>query len=358
MRIQEIKSSLSQQLEHCMKTNMKQIAPVYITSKPGVGKSQMIQQIADEYKIKLNDARLAQFAPEDLRGVPYPNVKEKSTEWFAPAFLPRADEWNILFLDELDKAKPAVQNAALQLFLDRKLGEYVLPYKTFITAAGNTIDDNSFSVPLSSALNNRMMHIELEPDVRDWIKWASTSTETEKKSIHRIEEDIIGFIQFKPNMLHEFSEKERAWPSPRTWEMFSECIRSKEKPKDIDIINFGTMTIGKNPSREFHAYRKIYKDIDPKDILKGNYPNLDNKEASFKYAISTCIGFFVKNNGLKNKEEAKNCLNFIIKFSDEFKLISLKLMLARNQLNNKLSEWCKDELNTALSGIFDKIMDN
>lgn len=358
MRIRDVQTRINEMIAICKKTNSKQVAPIYITSKPGMGKSQLVRELALKNKMNLYDARLAQFAPEDLRGVPYPNKENRTTEWFTPAFFPRNDDWGILFLDELDKAKPAVQNAALQLFLDRKLGEYCLNNKIFILAAGNTLNDNSFSIPLSSALNNRMLHIEMETDSGDWIKWASENIGTEKNPISKIEEDVIGFMQFKPDLLHSFNEKERAWPSPRTWEFLSNLIRISNKLKDNEVINLTSMAVGTNAAREFYAYRKIYKDIDPKKILKGEYPNMKNAEVSFSYALATCIGFHVKNNGLKDKSEAKNCLNFIDKFSEEFRIISLRLMLMRNQLNNKLNEWCKEETETVLNGIFDKIVDN
>lgn len=359
MRINEVKSYVSNMIEISKKTGNLQIAPVYITSKPGMGKSQLIEQIAADFKCPLYDARLAQFAPEDLRGVPYPNVKDKITEWFTPTFFPRKDELAILFLDEFDKAKPAVQNASLQLLLNRRLGEYKVPNKVFILAAGNTLNDNSFSIPLSSALNNRMLHIEMDSNVNDWLKWASQDITIGKETTSRIEEDIIGFMTFKPEMIHTFNEKERAWPSPRTWDFLSSLIRSSSnKIKDIDAINLASMAVGTGAAREFHAYRKIYKGIDPKQILKGEYPVITEKtDVNFKYAVSTCLGFYVKNNGLKDAKEAKHCLKFIGKFSEEFRIIALRLMLKRNQLNNKINEWCKEEAKEVLDNVLDKILD-
>jgi len=363
MRISEVNNYVSNMIMKCKKTGMSQVAPVYITSKPGMGKSQIVQEISKKFNCPLYDARLAQFAPEDLRGVPYPNKDTKATEWFTPAFFPRKEELSILFLDELDKAKPAVQNAALQLLLDRRLGEYVLPKGVFVIAAGNTLNDNSFSIPLSSALNNRMLHIEMEVEPKDWIKWATQEVILpNKKQINRIEEDIVGFITFKPSMLHSYNDKERAWPSPRSWEFLSNLLRSMEdtgtkKSKDIDVINLASMAVGSTTSREFHTYRKIYKEIDPKKILKGEFPTIENKDVSFKYAVSTCIGFYVKNNGLKDKKETQNCLKFLGKFSEEFRVISLKLMLKRNQLNNKINEWCQEEAKEVLWNVLDKVMD-
>lgn len=361
MRIGEVDTYIRKEIQKCKDSGKRQVAPIYITSKPGLGKSQLIDQISKHYKVNLYDCRLAQFAPEDLRGVPYPNAKSKTTEWFTPSFFPREDTLAIMFIDELDKAKPAVQNAALQLFLDRRLGEYRLPDKVFLIAAGNTLEDNSFSIPLSSALNNRMLHIDMESNVNDWIKWAKYNINENAKSktdkfISRIQEDIIGFIQFKPQILHSFNDKERAWPSPRTWEFLSQLMQDN-KPKDVDILNYSTMAVGQSTAREFHAYRKIYKSINPKGILQGEFPTLENTDVSFKYAISTCIGFHVRNNGFKSKDECKNCLEFLVKLSDEFKVISLKLMMERNQLNNKMNEWCPEETENVMKNIFEKIFD-
>ena len=99
--------------------------PVMLWGPPGVGKSQMVAQIANRHDAPLIDIRLSQMEPSDLRGIPF--RAEKAVEWAVPAMLPDAQrhgEEGILFLDEITSAPPSVSAAAYQLILDRKLGEY------------------------------------------------------------------------------------------------------------------------------------------------------------------------------------------------------------------------------------------
>ena len=97
--------------------------PVMLWGPPGVGKSQMVAQIADRHNAPLIDIRLSQMEPSDLRGIPFRS--EDEVVWAIPAMLPstkRHGEEGILFLDEITSAPPSVSAAAYQLILDRKLG--------------------------------------------------------------------------------------------------------------------------------------------------------------------------------------------------------------------------------------------
>ena len=94
--------------------------PVMLWGAPGVGKSQMVAQIADRHNATLIDIRLSQMEPSDLRGIPFRNGD--FVDWAIPAMLPnieRHGEQGILFLDEITSAPPSVSAAAYQLILDR-----------------------------------------------------------------------------------------------------------------------------------------------------------------------------------------------------------------------------------------------
>ncbi|MCW8855387.1 MAG: MoxR family ATPase, partial [Gammaproteobacteria bacterium] len=112
--------------------------PVMLWGPPGVGKSQMVAQVAEKNKVPMIDIRLSQMEPSDLRGIPF--RIEDSVEWAVPSMLPDAKRHGlkgILFLDEITSAPPSVSAAAYQLILDRKLGEYEVPEGWAIIAAGN-----------------------------------------------------------------------------------------------------------------------------------------------------------------------------------------------------------------------------
>src|SRR6056297_1721926 len=116
--------------------------PVMLWGPPGVGKSQIVAEVAGRHDVPVIDVRLSQMEPSDLRGIPFRSGE--LVEWAVPAMLPDAGRHGprgILFLDEITSAAPTVSAAAYQLILDRRLGAYEVPAGWAIFAAGNRQGD-------------------------------------------------------------------------------------------------------------------------------------------------------------------------------------------------------------------------
>src|SRR5271157_4947272 len=143
--------------------------PAFLWGAPGVGKSQVVAQVAATLGVRLIDIRAVLLDPVDLRGLP--TVEHGKAAWATPAFLPE-DGAGILFLDELNAAPPLVQAACYQLVLDRALGDYRLPDGWTVFAAGNREGDRAVTSRMSSALANRFIHLPFETDLDDWSRWA------------------------------------------------------------------------------------------------------------------------------------------------------------------------------------------
>ena len=93
----------------------------FVTGSPGVGKSDIMRQIAEEYGLVLIDLRLSQCAPEDLMGLPMKEgtgLSARST--FVPFStfplegdqIPEGKNGWLLFLDEFNSASKSVQAAS------------------------------------------------------------------------------------------------------------------------------------------------------------------------------------------------------------------------------------------------------
>jgi len=197
---------------------VEQKVPTFLWGAPGIGKSSIIKQIADEKKMGFIDLRLALMDPSDLKGIPFYDKESHTALWAPPAFLPK-DGNGILFLDELNSAAPSVQASAYQLILDRKVGEYDLPDGWAVVAAGNRESDRGVTYRMPGPLANRFVHFEMEVSVEDWKVWAYEN---------EICESIIGYISYKEEHLFTFDAKsnEKSFATPRSWEYVDKILKA------------------------------------------------------------------------------------------------------------------------------------
>ncbi|MET0026806.1 MAG: MoxR family ATPase [Candidatus Thiodiazotropha sp.] len=193
--------------------------PVMLWGPPGVGKSDMVRDVAHSHQAPVIDIRLSQMEPSDLRGIPFRT--DNTVEWAIPSILPNAErhgDEGILFLDEITSAPPTVSAAAYQLILDRRLGEYQVPDGWAIFAAGNRQGDRGVTYSMPAPLANRFSHFEVETHLDDWVAWAYR---------HRIDERVIAFLRFRPELLFDFDPAHNpvAFPSPRSWEFAHRALQ-------------------------------------------------------------------------------------------------------------------------------------
>lgn len=231
--------------------------PVLMTGAPGIGKSDIVRQIADARKWGFIDLRLSTIDPVDLRGLPAASHGEAV---FLPmGALPKAGrdgEAGILFLDELPQAPMAVQNAAFQLVWDRKIGDYQLPPGWHIVAAGNRVSDRAGANRLNSALANRFTHISLGVDLDSWCQWALANG---------IAPEVVAFLRFRPELLHKFSPDSPINPTPRTWAMCARYVNAGLDPETESAAMCGT--VGDGPAAELLAFLRIWRTLPSPDSV-------------------------------------------------------------------------------------------
>lgn len=198
--------------------------PVWLWGAPGVGKSDIIKQIAADGNLELRDLRASLFEPIDFRGIP---TVEKGQTIFNPVNILPTEGQGILFLDELSAAAEDTQKALLQLCLDRKLDDYELPDGWAIVAAGNRQSDDCGNMVVTKALLNRFAHIEVFAEIQAWSTWA-------KGKIHP---HILKFVRNNSQLLETSpQEGQYAYPSPRTWEMASKAYSVNEDDKLLQYL--------------------------------------------------------------------------------------------------------------------------
>lgn len=189
--------------------------PIFLHGPVGLGKSSLINQIATEQKRKVIDLRMSQLDISDLRGIPYYNTDLRAMCWSPPVCLPQdPEDDSILFLDEFNCASPAIQASAYQLVLDRKVGDYTLPQKVSVVAAGNRDKDLGSTFKMSSPLLNRFVHLNLDYDFQTWLEWAF---------VNNIHPKVLSYLQQHKSDLtpQNWDSSQKAFATPRSWEYVS-----------------------------------------------------------------------------------------------------------------------------------------
>jgi len=292
--------------------------PVMIWGPPGVGKSQIIAQIAEKHQVPLIDIRLSQMEPSDLRGIPFRNGEV--VEWAVPAILPdakRHGETGILFLDEITSATPSVSAAAYQLILDRRLGEYEIPDGWAIFAAGNRQGDRGVTYTMPAPLANRFSHFEFEVNLDDWVAWAYQ---------HGVDERVIAFVRFRPELLFEFdpAHNPMAFPSPRSWEFASRALQKFEHNHDIRL---GTLQacVGPAAGIELNAFINNLDQLPDIDAIVRGESVAAPKEIDLQYAVaSSLVGRAIK---AKDNGNAMEVHGHILDYASAFPQKEMGVML-------------------------------
>jgi DNA polymerase III delta prime subunit len=258
--------------------------------------------------IRVDDVRLALFDPVEVKGLPFADPKSKTTQWFKPEYLNTDDDvYSILFLDEFSNACEAVQNAALQLVYDRRVHSHALSKRCMIVLAGNQAGDGTFVHRISSALNNRVAHIEIVTDAEDFLAWARENA---------IRPEIIGAISTYPDTLMptKFKKDEQAQPNPRSWEFYSRVLDQTNAQSDVDFRRLALPLIGPGATTEFMAFLAQFQKVCPEEIVnEGKMPQYDTEDVSQKYAYSCAVAHWVKVHAAKivHPHQAQNIFKFL-----------------------------------------------
>jgi hypothetical protein len=308
--------------------------PIFLWGPPGIGKSDIVHQIADTINAHVIDIRLSLWEPTDIKGIPYFDSNESKMVWGAPAELPDAEmaaqhEAIVLFLDEMNSAAPAVQAAAYQLILNRKVGQYHLPDNVYIVAAGNREADKGVTYRMPAPLANRFVHLEMRVDFDDWFQWAVTN------NIHK---DVVGFLTFSKKDLYDFDPKSpsRSFATPRSWSFVSELIEDElDENTTTDLVSG---SVGEGLAVKFMAHRKVAASMpNPTDILAGKVKEMKAKEISAMYSLTVSLCYELKeacdNGDKKFDDKVNNFLRFAMdNFDTELVVMGIKLALTQYQL--------------------------
>ena len=243
--------------------NIAPVRPVFIWGAPGIGKSALVQQFAEEVGLTCVSLLGSQLAPEDIIGIP--QIQDDVSTFLPPKMIARKEPY-VLFLDELNACSQEVQKAFYSLIHEKSIGEYHLPEGSIVIGAGNRTQDSAIVKTMSSALINRMFHVQLKADPAQWLTWAYTN------GIHPW---VTDYLAQRPD--HLFSEPpktEEPYSTPRSWHMLSDALKEYDAGKKaipenmLRMITYGC--ISASHAGMFLAYTKQLGDQHLlMDIIKG-----------------------------------------------------------------------------------------
>ena len=248
---------------------------VLMRASTGVGKSAIVNQISEEITLPLIDVRASIMSEGDVIG--YPDIEgmksSKVMTFCMPSWFVRAcKEPVVLFLDELNRGLPTVQQSFFQIVLDRCLGNdesgtaYNIHPETRIFAAvnhGNEYDVNE----MDPALLRRFWTVDIQPSAEDWMSWAKSKN---------VDPLIIEFLKTRTSNLFVDVSKinpGNVFPTPASWARLDEVLKYQnislaENKKDIDIYNTAVGFIGSETSIEFSDFVSKYETVvTPGDLL-------------------------------------------------------------------------------------------
>lgn len=254
--------------------------------------------------IPVSDQRLVTLDPVDLRGLP--TVQDGLTKFTRPEFLPTSGA-GIMFLDEMNRAPQMVQNAALQLVLNGRIGEHVLPPDWLIVAACNPT--GAGVTKMSDALKKRFIHLDVETDLDDWCKWACANG---------IEPATIAFLRFRPELL--LTEE----ACPRTWAFVSK-ITAQQPDKEIELELF-TGTVGTGAAIEYAAFLQLYRNIPSIDsiLLAPEKAPVPKHDAASLWAISSALAKRASDQNLRR------VIKYLDRMPQEYAAMAMRDVAARD----------------------------
>jgi MoxR-like ATPase len=203
--------------------------------------------------------------PGDLIGLPCKDEKTGKTDFMPPYWFPIDGKPIVLFLDELNRARPEILQTVMDLALNRKLAGKLLPEGSRIISAVNAGDQYQLT-DLDPALVSRFNIVNFKPTAEEWLLWARKA-DLDSRVIGFIDENRI-WLDKDPNMKEGADTGLDKTPDRRAWKRVSEVIARKAELKDIDAKIISSI-VGPKAAAAFIQNAATRRLLSGRDILTG-----------------------------------------------------------------------------------------
>ncbi len=255
--------------------------PIFLLGAPGIGKTAIMEQIAQEMGIALVSYSMTHHTRQSALGLPFITQKEYGgtaysvseytmSEIIASIYETMEESgWKegILFLDEINCVSETLAPAMLQFLQYKVFGRHRVPEGWIIVTAGNPPEYNKSVREFDVVTLDRLKVLEVEPDYQVWKEYAA------KKRIHKA---ILSYLELKKEHFYsmEMAAKGRSYVTARGWEDLSEILQLYEEEElPVDETLVGQYLRSERIVKEFTAYYDLYqkykRDYQIGDILAG-----------------------------------------------------------------------------------------
>ena len=235
--------------------------PVLLRGRHGVGKSQVVYQLAANAGLPVVERRASQMTEGDLVGLP--SIDGNRTTFNPPDWFKQACEEPVcLFLDEVDRATLEVRQGIFELTDSRKLNGHHLHPETIVFAAINGGDHGEqYQVnEMDPAELDRWAVWDIEPTVEDWLAWG-------KENVDSLIWDFIN--QNRSHLEHTADiEPNKRYPSRRSWKRLNDVLAQADQLEaGPAMFNLAQSFVGFEAAVALNDYAKNYERVVTVDQL-------------------------------------------------------------------------------------------
>tara|TARA_R110002110_G_scaffold128038_2_gene307542 strand:- start:582 stop:1625 length:1044 start_codon:yes stop_codon:yes gene_type:complete len=236
--------------------------PVLLRGRHGVGKSQVVYQLAAQMGLPVIERRASQMTEGDLVGLP--SIDGNRTTFNPPDWFKEAcEEPSVLFLDEVDRATLEVRQGIFELTDSRKLNGHYLHEDTVVFAAINGGEHGEqYQVnEMDPAELDRWSVWDIDPTVEDWLNWG-------KENVDSLMWDFIN--QNREHLEHKGDiEPNKRYPSRRSWKRLNDVLVGADLMKEASpsMFQLAQSFVGFEAAVALNDYAQNYERVVTVDQL-------------------------------------------------------------------------------------------
>lgn len=280
--------------------------PVMLWGPPGVGKTAVVKEVAEEKGLPLRVFYAAYMEPPDIQGFPVPDREQGVTRYMPPETLDLSGEGGVLFFDEITNARRDVQTVLLEIMREGSIAGKPLTGWHRV-AAGNRVEDLAGSNTMISSLRDRLMHVELVPSLdvssRYWLSLGGDAAPF-----------LVGFLQFRNQAFDMLS--------PRAWTDALDLLNRLGVEKGLQYVGG---IVGIALAADMRAFYSLRNELPPAgEVLADpeNAPLPDAERPFVMYAMVSYLAEVVCRAAKENPEEGRKrfglCLRYLARSNPVF----------------------------------------